>query len=251
MAKIKRLRVFAGPNGSGKSTLFEAVAKNFNTGFFLNADNIEKTLTEKGFVDLTDYGICASQTDWNKFLGRSDAASLVRKATDCGYEIAVEIKENVIVNASGKTHSYEGALVSMFLRECLIADEVTFSFETVMSHPSKLDEISDAKKRGYKTYLYFVCTDAPEVNIARIANRVEKGGHDVAPQKVTERYFKTLENAYPAIRLCDKAYLFDNSDALTLIAEVREDGAMQLHAGKNKLPNWFHRYVLTHYDIAD
>lgn len=43
MQKIKkRLRVFAGPNRSGKSTLFEEFSKNYNAGFFINADYLGK-----------------------------------------------------------------------------------------------------------------------------------------------------------------------------------------------------------------
>lgn len=47
MEEIKRLRVFAGPNGSGKSTLFDEFSKRYNSGYFINADVIEKKLQEK------------------------------------------------------------------------------------------------------------------------------------------------------------------------------------------------------------
>lgn len=40
----KKIRVFAGPNGSGKSPLFSEFSKNYNTGFFINADELEKKL---------------------------------------------------------------------------------------------------------------------------------------------------------------------------------------------------------------
>ncbi len=44
MQKNKRLRVFAGPNGSGKSTLFNEFKNNYNPGYFINPDELEKLL---------------------------------------------------------------------------------------------------------------------------------------------------------------------------------------------------------------
>jgi predicted ABC-type ATPase len=45
-----------------------------------------------------------------------------------------------------------------------------------MSHTSKLNEIEAMVAKGYRSYLYFVCTDSPVVNVSRVNNRVEKGG---------------------------------------------------------------------------
>ncbi len=42
MQENKRIRIFAGPNGSGKSTLFSEFKKNYNPGYFVNADELEK-----------------------------------------------------------------------------------------------------------------------------------------------------------------------------------------------------------------
>lgn len=42
MQENKRMRIFAGPNGSGKSTLFSEFKKNYDPGYFVNADELEK-----------------------------------------------------------------------------------------------------------------------------------------------------------------------------------------------------------------
>jgi Uncharacterized protein conserved in bacteria len=244
----KRLRIFAGPNGSGKSTLFEEFSKNYNTGYFVNADHIESVITTKGFIDLEEYNIKATQKDLESFFKKAEVQTLIEKAYSSGLKIDIELKENLIVDTSKATHSYEGALVAMFIREKLIENNESFCFETVMSHHSKLKEIEDAKMSGYYTYLYFICIDDPEINISRIENRADKGGHTVANEKVVSRYLKTLENLYPAISLCDKSYLFDNSgEKLTLIAEIQEDSSLNLAVGRANFPNWFKRYVLNHY----
>lgn len=249
MQKIKkRLRIFAGPNGSGKSTLFEEFSKNYNAGYFINADYLEKILETKGLIDLESFGINASQQDLEDFYQKENSVSLIQKSEKKGFKINLEIKENFIVSYSKNANSYEGSLISSFLRNKLIENNQSFCFETVMSHSSKLNDIKEAKNLGYTTYLYFVCIDDPEVNISRVENRVKKGGHDVDKEVIKSRYSRTLINLFPAIELCDKAYLFDNSgEKLTLIAEIYDAKSLMLHVNEDDFPNWFKEFVLYYF----
>ena len=66
-----------------------------------------------------------------------------------------------------------------FLRIKLLERQATFTFETVMSHPSKVKLLEKAKAAGYRTYLYYVATDDPAINISRVQNRTKLDGHDV------------------------------------------------------------------------
>lgn len=243
MSKTKRLRVFAGPNGSGKSYLFDIFKENFNPGLFVNSDLIEKEISERGFINLDKYNLNLTEDDLQQFCESSTGKSLLEKAESLNHPIDIYIKENIIVDKSKDTHSYEVSLITSFIREKLRESTQSFSFETVMSHPSKLEEIMEAKEQGYKTYLYFICLDDPVLNLSRIANRVEKGGHDVDPEKVVTRYTRTLENLMPAIFATDRAYLFDNSDSMRLIAEA-EKGKLTVWYNKENLPGWFIKYVI-------
>jgi predicted ABC-type ATPase len=249
MQKIKkRLRVFAGPNGSGKSTLFEEFSKNYNAGYFINADYLEKILDTKGLIDLESFGIKTTKEELNQFYTKDSSISLIEKSEEKGIKINLEIKENFIVSHSKTSNSYEGSLISSFLRDKLIENNQSFCFETVMSHPSKLNDIKEAKALGYTTYLYFVCIDDPEVNISRVENRVKKGGHDVDKETIKKRYSRTLTYLFPAIEICDKAYLFDNSgEKLTLIAEIYDAKSLKLHVNEDEFPNWFKEYVLNYF----
>lgn len=180
------------------------------------------------------------------FSKTKEAKSLMKKAKAEGHNIDIEINENFIVDKAKDTHSYEASYAAAFLRRLLYKNGVSFSFETVMSHPSKVTEIKKAKENGYKIYLYFICTDDIEININRVANRVEKGGHGVNENKIRSRYEKTLKNLYSAITLSNRTYLFDNSGRTSeLIAEIFE-GALQLKA--DDLPQWFLENVLPHYE---
>lgn len=248
MPRAKRLRVFAGPNGSGKSTLYKQISSQFNTGYFVNSDEIEQDISKAGFINLNRFGLKLTQQNLDQFLGRDQSISLLRKAEESGHPISIAIRENMIVDKSRDTHSYEASLITSFIRYHLLENGISYSFETVMSHPSKLDEIDEASERKYRTYFYFVCLDDPLINISRVEIRKEKGGHGVPKDKIVERYYRTLTNLLPAIRVCEKAYLFDNSgETMVLIAEVLRGGVTIL-LPENKLPNWFIQYVVNKID---
>lgn len=243
MPSAKRIRIFAGPNGSGKSTLFEEFKKNFDPGQFVNSDWIEKELSTYGFIDPANFNLQLTQEDLEAFCKTKDAQKLIQKSKGIGQEIDIYINNNVIVNKPKNTHSYEAALLTSFLRKKLIESGQSFSFETVMSHPSKLNELKEAIENGYKVYLYFVCLDDADLNLSRVQNRVEKGGHNVSADKIKSRYTRTLKNLLPALLLSYRAYLFDNSNTMELIAESNK-GVMTIHKEGDELPNWFVRHVI-------
>ena len=87
----------------------------------------------------------------------------------------------------------------------------SFVYESVFSHPSKLDFLKQAKQMGYKVHVFYVCTDNPQINIARVANRVKEGGHNVPTQKIIDRYYRNLALAKKTIEFCDNFYIIDNT----------------------------------------
>jgi predicted ABC-type ATPase len=93
-----------------------------------------------------------------------------------------------------------------------VATRQSFAFETVMSHPSKLIQLQQAKAVGYMVEVYYVSTIDPRYNILRVADRVNAGGHDVPPNKVVERYYRSLSLLPLAIEIADRVTLVDNTE---------------------------------------
>lgn len=83
----------------------------------------------------------------------------------------------------------------------------SFVFETVFSSPEKLDFLRKAKDAGF----FYVCTENPEINVLRIAQRYLNGEHEVPISKVISRYYKSLALAAQAIDFVNRAYIYDNS----------------------------------------
>jgi len=96
-------------------------------------------------------------------------------------------------------------------REQLLKEHKDFIFETVLSSDSKVEFLKRAKDEGYFIRMFFICTQNPTINAARIAKRVMEGGHDVPIQKIISRYEKALVNAIRVARFVDRAYFYDNS----------------------------------------
>lgn len=102
------------------------------------------------------------------------------------------------------------ALAEEARRECL-AKGISFTFETVMSHPSKIEVLREARRRGYAVVIFFVALESPRLNVERVRQRVALGGHDVPEDRIVPRYERSLSLLPEAIEQCDRAILFDNS----------------------------------------
>lgn len=97
------------------------------------------------------------------------------------------------------------------LREKCLEEKRSFVFETVFSADDKLDFVARAIRAGFFVRLFFIATESPTINAARIAARVMKGGHDVPISKVISRYQKSIMNCKSISSLVDRLYVYDNS----------------------------------------
>ena len=112
--------------------------------------------------------------------------------------------------------------------EC-IANRESLLFETVFSAPDKLEFIIKAKEAGYFIRLFFVGTNHPSINAARITHRVLEGGHDVPIAKIVGRYKKSIANCSQAAKIVDRLYVYDNSidDAFPKLLFRATDGKIE------------------------
>ena len=136
------------------------------------------------------------------------------------------------------------------LREMWLSQKISHSYESVMSHESHLEYVSRAKDNGFKTYLYYVCIDTPQINVQRVAQRFLLGGHAVPEGKILSRYSRSLKQLYDMVSLCRRAFFFDNTRDLDWFAEVNQNGILQI---KESLyyqiqPQWFRENVLLKWD---
>jgi predicted ABC-type ATPase len=126
----------------------------------------------------------------------------------------------------------------------MLENNLSFTYETVMSHKSKMDFMQKAIESGYRVYLYFIATEDPEINLNRVNVRVAQNGHSVAPEIIKSRYFRSLENLKTAVKKTNRAYIFDNSgSAALLIAEITNGVDVSIF-DTAKVPSWVAKYLL-------
>ncbi len=239
--------MFAGPNGSGKST-FKSVLPPQLLGVYLNPDEIEETIRKNGFLDLARFSVEASTHEVLSFF--RDSAFLGQSGFG-GEAGGLRFSDNRLSFAHVEVNSYYASVAVDFVRQKLLSQGTSFTFETVMSHESKVQLLCEAQGKGYRTYLYYIATDDPLINISRVENRVAQGGHAVPIEKIEPRYYRSLDLLAEAIRHTSRAYVFDNSiesQERTWIAEITE--GRQLDIRTPVVPAWFKKHVLDKFGVA-
>ncbi|MDE5848578.1 MAG: AAA family ATPase, partial [Muribaculaceae bacterium] len=88
---------------------------------------------------------------------------------------------------------------------------ISFVFETVFSAEDKIDFVLRAKEAGFFVRIFFISTEHPSINAARITNRVIEGGHSVPIDKIISRYYKSVLNCESIADKVDRLYVYDNS----------------------------------------
>lgn len=123
--------------------------------------------------------------------------------------------------ADAEARSYDAAVLAAERRTELIAQRASFAAETVFSHESKLDLVEAAAAAGFLVTLHVVVI--PEaLAVARVASRVQAGGHAVPEDKVRERFARLWPLVVRAIGRVDRTIVYDNSRAATPFRVVAE-----------------------------
>lgn len=234
MAETKRVRIFAGPNGSGKSTLKDIVEEYVYLGIYVNADDILRSMRESSRLNFSEFGLVVDEKEFE--------AEYEKWPIQTNRDLWTYENNGITVKDKNQIEDYFVSFLADYIRNALLLVSKRFSFETVMSHPSKLDFMRRARSAGFKVYLYFVSLPDPELNVYRVQARVSKGGHDVDPEKIVSRYYRTMNYLYDAIRLADSVFLFDNKSSKPQLFAKKENGELKVEG--TYVPQWYQTYVL-------
>lgn len=105
----------------------------------------------------------------------------------------------------------------------LAEKKLDFAFETTLSGKAYISFLKKLRNDGYKIHLFFLWIPDVELALARIKDRVSRGGHDVPSVDVRRRFSRGIKNLINDYRpLLDSWILFDNSTAEPMMI-ARED----------------------------
>jgi len=88
----------------------------------------------------------------------------------------------------------------------------SFLAETTLAGKGFRRIVAELKAAGYSVTLIFVFLDSADACVARIRERVRKGGHDVPETDIRRRYIRSINNFWHLYRLgADRWHLLYNS----------------------------------------
>jgi len=140
-------------------------------------------------------------------------------------------------------HSYAAALIAEKERFRFLEEGSSFCFETVFSHPSKLDFLGAAKAAGFRIRMVYFHLDFVALNKARVSSRVKAGGHGVPEKKIEDRIPRTMQNVKASIGLVEELYLVDNSSAEKPFLRVAEHRGAEWVLHQDVLPEWAEVFI--------
>lgn len=105
-----------------------------------------------------------------------------------------------------------------------VAQSESFALESTLSGLGYLRHIEQWRAQGYRVDLYFLSLPSAEAAIARVAERVSQGGHNI-PEAVIRRRFaagkRNFDQHYKA--KVDAWAVYDNSDITPVLLEWGEN----------------------------
>ena len=69
-------------------------------------------------------------------------------------------------------------------------------------------------------------------------------GYNVAPDVIINRYFTSLQQLNAAVKISNRAYIWDNTGTNSLLIAEITDGEDVTIMDTYKVPNWFVKYLV-------
>jgi predicted ABC-type ATPase len=85
-----------------------------------------------------------------------------------------------------------------------VSRKETFAVESTLSGLTYLRLLREAKRQGFRLYIHFLWLPKPAIAVARVRERVRKGGHHVPATDIRRRFVRGLQHL-----ICDYAPLAD------------------------------------------
>lgn len=135
------------------------------------------------------------------------------------------IAKGMAIYGEGDSHIGAGRVLLRVVHTALEAGE-SVTFESTMAGRSWISLMQAARSRGYDVTICFVAVRSPELALARVAQRVSEGGHDIPEETLRRRYARSLRLWMGTYRhMAQHWYFFDNSGNNAQLIAAYESGA--------------------------
>lgn len=106
----------------------------------------------------------------------------------------------------------EAGRITLARLDSLESQRKSFAFESTLASHALVRRLRRLKKRGYSVHVVYLWLPAVDLALARVAERVRTGGHDVPAETVRRRFDRGRGNFFTLYRpLADTWRLYDAS----------------------------------------
>jgi len=109
---------------------------------------------------------------------------------------------------------------------CLTLLRQPFILETVLASDKYRPLLSTATRVELIIRLVYITTEDPVINVRRVRQRVQEGGHDVPEDKIRERWSRSMDNLSWFAARADRVVVFDNSGDVPRVIALRHLGGV-------------------------
>ena len=164
-------------------------------------------------------------------VGKSSFTGVLReRSTDLG--IIVDVDKITAELGAGALAGGKAALRK--INEC-IGKGVSFTQETTLSGRKTEATAKQVAELGYHIRLFYIGLDTAAESLARIQNRVKRGGHSIPEDDVERRFALRWEALTKVLPYCDEAEFYDNDNGFVKVAEYRNG---ELRTIGTRHPKW-------------
>ena len=164
-------------------------------------------------------------------VGKSSFTGVLKeRSTDLGNIIDVD----KITAELGGNALAGGKAALRKINDC-IEKGISFTQETTLSGRKTEVTAKQVKDLGYHVRLFYIGLDTAAESLARIANRVRRGGHNIPENDVERRFEGRWEALVKVLPYCDEAEFYDNDNGFVKVAEYRNG---ELRTVGKHLPTW-------------
>ena len=108
--------------------------------------------------------------------------------------------------------AFEAGRITLARLDSLEAQRKSFAFEATLASHALARRLTRLKKRGYSVHVVYLWLPTVDLALARVAERVRAGGHDVPAETLRRRFDRGRHNFFTLYRrLADTWRLYDAS----------------------------------------
>lgn len=112
--------------------------------------------------------------------------------------------------------------------ETCLEKGISFTQETTLTDSSAEYIVSKAKELDYYIEMYYIGLNTFEEYLARVKNRVMRGGHNVTEADLRYQFAKRWDTLKEILPYCDEAHFLDNDNGFVNVAEYRNGEVVRI-----------------------